>query len=123
VGCDPVSVEAHGLAADTVVATLGYENGSVGSLTYASNGDSSMPKERVEVFGGGRSAILEDWKTLTLYSGGKSKTTKGRQEKGFREELTAFVTAVEEGGASPIPLAESVATTRATFAIMHALRE
>ncbi len=123
VGGDPVSVEAHALAADTVVATLGYENGSVGSLMYASNGDASMPKERIEVFGGGRSAVLEDWRVLTLYAGGKAKVTKGRQEKGFREELTAFVTAVEEGGSSPIPLVESVATTRATFAIMRALRE
>ena len=45
-----------------------------------------------------------------------------KQAKGFREELTAFVTAVAEGAPSPIPLAESVATTRATFAIMDALR-
>jgi predicted dehydrogenase len=121
VGEDPVRVDAQAVAADTVVATLGYPGGSIGNLIYASTGDPAMPKERVEVFGGGRSAVLDDWRVLTLYAGGRSRVTKGSQAKGFREELTAFVTAVRDGTPSPIPLAESVATTRATFTILDAL--
>jgi predicted dehydrogenase/threonine dehydrogenase-like Zn-dependent dehydrogenase len=122
IGEDPVRVHAEATAPDTVVATLRYPGGSVGSLVYAATGDGSLSKERVEVFGGGRAAVLEDWRVLFLHGGGRAKKLGGRQQKGFREELEAFVRAVKRGEASPIPFAESVRTTEATFAILESLR-
>jgi predicted dehydrogenase/threonine dehydrogenase-like Zn-dependent dehydrogenase len=122
VGEDPVRVYAEAVAADTVVATLIHPGGSVGSLIYAASGDPSLPKERVEVFGGGKAAVLDDWKTLTVYAAGSAKATKGTQKKGFPEELTAFVGAVRKGESSPIPFGELRSTTAVTYAILEALR-
>ena len=46
-------------ARDNVAVTLGFANGSVGSILYVADGSGRVSKERLEAFSGGRSAILE----------------------------------------------------------------
>lgn len=123
-----VEVFAHSLGGstaelrDTVTVTLRYRNGSIASINYFSTGDKSFPKEMVEVFGSGGIAVLDDFRRLTLTRNGSKKNIKRvSQEKGFDQEVAAFLTAVK-GGAAPIPLESLVSTTRATFAIEESLR-
>ena len=52
---------------------------------------------------------------------GKRKL-KGRQAKGFAEELRAMADAVKAGAPAPIPFAEIENVTRATFAVLKALK-
>ena len=129
-GSLPVRVRATGLPdggryrEDNVVIALDFENGSVGSITYAAAGDSGMGKERVEVFGGGASAALDDYRTLALHRGGKSKREKSRlrQDKGHLAEWQTIGRALREGGGLPISLESLVATSLATFAAVRSLR-
>jgi len=39
-----------------VILTLKYADGSIGTIAYLANGDKAYPKERMEVFSGGRCA-------------------------------------------------------------------
>lgn len=128
-GDDPVEVFAHSLGGptaelhDTVTITLRYRGGSIASINYFSTGDKSYPKEHVEVYGGGRIAVLDDFRRLLLTHGGKRRVVKRHaQAKGFDEEVAAFLTAVKEGGQLPIPLRSLSSTTRATFAVEESLR-
>jgi polar amino acid transport system substrate-binding protein len=128
-GDEPVEAFAHsvggaeGALHDTVAITLRFRGGSVAGIQYYSTGDKSYAKERVEVFGGGRIAVLDDFRQLTLSQGGRRRTAKRlSQDKGFDQEVAAFLTAVRGGGEPPIPLRSLVATTRATFAIEESLR-
>jgi hypothetical protein len=76
----------------------------VGSLQYLANGDAALPKERVEVFAGGVAAVIDDFRSLELASGGKRRVRKSRrQEKGHAQELRAFVDAVAGSSAAPQP--------------------
>ena len=88
-------------------------------MKYLANGDKSYSKERVEVFGGGAVAALEDFRRLETVRGGKKKVSRSilRQDKGHRGEWEAFVTSLRFGGESPIPLAQIVNTMMATFAL------
>ena len=81
---------------DNVILMLKYQNGSVGTITYVANGDRSLPKERLEVFGGGSVAILDDFRRLELISDGRKNVRKNRwrQDKGHRPEWEAFMRAV-----------------------------
>ena len=107
---------------DVVTITLRLRGGSVASINYFSNGDKSYPKERLEVFGGGAIAVLDDFRELTISRGGKRKTVrKLSQDKGFDEEIAAFLKAAKDG-TLPISLASLAATTRATFAMEESLR-
>lgn len=112
---------SEGLAQDVAVL-LKLANGSVAQLVYTSQGDSSLGKERVEVFGGGLSAWIDDYASGAIHVGNKAQKLKGKG-KGHAEEVQGFVEAVRSGGASPTPLAVLDDVTRATFRIHQLLSE
>lgn len=108
---------------DTITASLKFSDGSIASINYFATGDKRLPKERVEVFGGGRAAVLEDYRELTVWSGERASRTRSMaQKKGFDEEIALFLQACRDGGPAPVPIDSLVATTRATFALEQSLR-
>jgi predicted dehydrogenase len=130
VGQPPVSVISRGLPdmgryqEDNVVMTFAFPDGSLGTLTYLANGDKAFPKERVEVFCSGQVAVLDDFRSLELVTGGSRKTIRSRlrQEKGHQHEWLAFTRALLAGGPAPIPYEQLFGVTRASFAAVESLR-
>jgi predicted dehydrogenase/threonine dehydrogenase-like Zn-dependent dehydrogenase len=129
-GALPKRVDARSLPSDgryhddNVVITLEFANGSLGTITYVTNGDAAFPKERLEIFGGGTTAVLDDFRRLELVHRGRKKVHKSRlhQNKGHQGECNAFIAAVRKGSPLPIPFEELVTTTLTTFAIERSLR-
>jgi len=129
-GAPPVRVFAECIAGgarfrgdDNVVATLRFADGSVGTVTYTAAGDDRVAKERLEVFGEGGVAILDDFRSLELARGGRTRSERAaNQDKGFTEEMRRFLAAVRAGGPMPIRFEESLASSRATLAIVESLR-
>jgi predicted dehydrogenase len=109
---------------DQCFITLRHANGSVSSVAYLAGGDRLCPKERVEVFGGGRVAVIDDFRTVHTWQGGKARRLHGwRQEKGHSEELQAFANALTSGGPAPIPWDELRAVALASILAVQSLRE
>jgi predicted dehydrogenase len=106
------------------VMTFSYPDGSVGTVTYLANGDKAFPKERVEVFTGGRVAVLDDFRSLEMVHNGKRQVIRSRlrQDKGHQAAWEVFVKAIAQGGEPPIPYDQLFGVTRATFAAVEALR-
>jgi predicted dehydrogenase/threonine dehydrogenase-like Zn-dependent dehydrogenase len=128
-GSVPVRVFAESLDArgdresDNLTITIRFADSSVGTIHYLANGDPSMPKEYVEVFGGERSAVLDNYKTLTLHGRNRAKRRRlFNQAKGHTDEVAAFVKALTSGGPWPMDWKTVVAVTKATFAIRRSLR-
>ncbi|TML53395.1 MAG: zinc-binding dehydrogenase, partial [Actinobacteria bacterium] len=48
-------------ARDNVVINVSLDDGSAGTVSYVAAGSAAVPKERLEVFSGGRTAILDDF--------------------------------------------------------------
>jgi predicted dehydrogenase len=101
---------------DNLAITLEFQNGSQGVITYIANGDKSFSKERLEIFGGGAAAVLEDFRRLELRSRGRSKvlTSRWTRDKGHVPEWKAFAASILDTGPPPIPFTEIVASTLAT---------
>ncbi len=124
----PVSVSAVALPdggkyrEDVVSMTFTFPDGSVGVVDYLANGDRSFPKERLEVFCGGRIAVLDDFRRLDLVHDGRRRTLKASQDKGWKDEWVTFSKAIREGGAPPIPYEHLLGVTAATFAAVESLR-
>lgn len=111
------------LDADSIFVTLRLADGSNAGIAYLAEGDKALPKERIEIFGAGKSFVIEDFRSATAYQNGKAKTTKLRdQDKGQRDEIKTVCAMVLEGKPAPISLETLVATTRATFRINESLR-
>jgi polar amino acid transport system substrate-binding protein len=108
---------------DSVTITLKFSDGSVGTITYVANGDPALPKEYIEFFSTGRTAIIDNFQRLRKYEqGAMTETTTRTVQKGHREEVEAFLTAVKEKKESPIPFQSLVTTTHITFKILESLR-
>lgn len=126
----PLAVDGRALANgeryrdDNLVATLSLEDGSLGTVTYVANGAKGLAKERIEVSGGGRSAVLDNFRRLELHDGSRREVIKSRwrQDKGHGQQLTAFVEAVRNGGPSPIPWHQIQRVTETTFDLVEAVR-
>jgi polar amino acid transport system substrate-binding protein len=128
VGAPIVSVTAGAMdnagvyANDNVVAQLRFGDGSLGNLIYVANGDSRLPKERVEVFGNRSAAVIDDYRTVELFEKGRERTERlGSQDKGHRREMAAVAEAVRTGGPMPIPATELIEVTEASFAVLESI--
>ena len=127
-GAAPASVSAIALPdngkyfLDNVSMTFNFPDGSVGVVDYLANGDKSFPKERLEVFCGGRIAVLDDFRTLETVRDGHKSIVKKAQDKGWKDEWLAFANSIRTGGQPPIPYEQLVGVTNATFAVMESLR-
>jgi predicted dehydrogenase len=109
---------------DNVVISLSLEDGSVGTICYVANGDKALPKERFEIYTGGKVAILDDYRSLTLINNGKMRTSRqGARDKGHKAEMEAWVDAIRHGHAEPVPFEDAVCATKATFAALRSLAE
>jgi predicted dehydrogenase len=108
---------------DDVHATIRFQNGSSGVISYLTAGSTRFPKETFDAAGGGRSARLDNFRKATIWTGRRPATTRARggQDKGQREELAQFVQATLSGAAMPISLESLVAVTRATIAVRESL--
>lgn len=108
---------------DTVTITLDFENGSIANISYFSNGSKSMSKEYLEVFCGGHSAIIDDFKTMKVFSKKETKYKLKSQDKGHTAELIAFISAIKNGHPSPIPFDEIYISSLATFKVLESIKE
>nr|WP_207148824.1 bi-domain-containing oxidoreductase [Lamprobacter modestohalophilus] len=103
---------------DTLSLQLGFADGSIGTVHYFANGSKAFPKERLEVFAGGRVLQLDNFLRLNAYGWPKFKPLKlWRQDKGQKACAAAFVQALRAGGPAPIPLAEILEVSRVTIAV------
>lgn len=107
-------------ADDNISIIVKFKNGSVGNLNYLANGDKSLPKEMIEVFGGGKTGRIHDFRSGELHE--RNQTTKLKSSsKGHKQEVDAFLSALNEGKESPISFESLSLTTKTTFKIIDSL--
>ncbi len=114
---------APGPEHDDLQATVRFENGCTGTITYITVGNGRYPKETLDAAAGGRSARLDNFRQAAVWSGRRRSRVRslGGQDKGQQQQITRFADAVRTGAPMPISLDSLVATTRATLAIGESL--
>ncbi|WP_406832181.1 bi-domain-containing oxidoreductase [Pedococcus sp. KACC 23699] len=124
IGHAPVEVSAFQTSNGADLhAVLRHADGSLATITYATDGDNRFPKETLDVSGGGGNARLDNFTRGTVWSrsGKDVKRSYAGQDKGQRAEVAAFVEAVRRSAPMPISLASLTSTTRATIAVGESL--
>ena len=127
-GACPVEVLAQSVgnagqySMDNIVAQFRFPNGTLGTITYMANGDKSVSKERLEIFGGASVAILEDFRRLEFVRDGRKQISRARleQDKGHKAEMRAFADAVQGKIRPPVSFEQIVASTLATLRLQNA---
>jgi predicted dehydrogenase len=130
-GSPPVRVFAESIGGsrapavteDQCFITLRHANGSVSTVAYLAGGDASMPKERVEVLGGGRMAVIDDFRERVLSFRGKQKRRRHSQDKGHLAEIRTLADALLSVGEAPIAWPELKAVSLFSILAVQSLRE
>ncbi len=103
---------------DNVAITLKFGDSSFGTVHYFANGHKALPKERFEIYCGGRVLLLDNYRKLTGYGWRDFAAERSwKQDKGQTACIAAFVHAVKTGGPAPIPLAEIMEVSRVSIEI------
>jgi predicted dehydrogenase len=129
-GSRPVSVFAQSLRPEkmtvddleNIAIVMQFENGSVGNILYLTQGGPKSPKEFLEVFGGGVTAQMHNFESVTYYEGDRSSKNRWRVNKGQKEEMDAYIECVKSAKLMPISLTELIDTTLATLAVVESLK-
>lgn len=103
------SSDTEALLATELVVVLEYDDGSLCTITVGSGGPPSTAKERIEVIGRGRSAVIEDFGAVVL-DGRRHRLGKA-DRKGHAAQLSAFRASLAAG--TPWPEQESALVTSA----------
>jgi predicted dehydrogenase/threonine dehydrogenase-like Zn-dependent dehydrogenase len=113
---------APGVEPDDVQATVRFENGSTGLISYLTTGNARYPKETMDAVAGGRNGRLDNFRGAAVWAGRSTSTMRSRgQDKGQRNQIMHFVEACRSGSPMPISIESLVATTAATLAVKDSL--
>ncbi len=112
------------LTEDKASISLTFEDGSMGSIHYFSNGGKSFPKERIEVFCDNAVLQLDNFRKLRGFGWkGFNKMNLWSQDKGQKNCVDAFMESVREGRKNPIPHNEIFEVARVSVDIAEMLRK
>ena len=108
---------------DKASITLSFEDGSMGTIHYFSNGGKAFPKERIEAFGADGVLQLDNFKRLKGYGwkGFKSQRLLS-QDKGQKACAAAFVECIRAGQPVPIAYSEIMEVARVCIEVAEQLR-
>jgi predicted dehydrogenase/threonine dehydrogenase-like Zn-dependent dehydrogenase len=125
-GSKPVSLSAVAMndalsLNDTLCVSVKYANGSIANISYFANGSKELSKEHLEIFSNGVTAVIEDFKQLSIY-GKKKKKSNLIQNKGHAEEIKQFLEAVKNGTPTPIPFGEIYLSSKMSFDIIKSIK-
>jgi len=105
---------------DNVSAIINFKNGSIGNLVYCSTGDKSLPKERIEIHGGQKAVVVDNFNSITVYK--KNRSLKHKNvDKGHKKEIFAFLDLINNGGPMPQDIKSLIQTSKTTFRILDSL--
>lgn len=105
---------------DTICVVVKFKNGSVGNLNYLANGNKSLSKELIEVFGGGKTGRILDFRSGELFENNKTIKLKSTS-KGHQQEVNHYLQSISDGLDSPISFQSIKLTTLTTFKIIDSL--
>lgn len=84
--------------ADTLSVQLSFADGSVANIVYASNGNTTLEKERMEIFWDGKAITLEDYRVLQGFGLGATFNRMMRTpDKGYTDSINYFVDGLING--------------------------
>jgi predicted dehydrogenase len=131
IGQEPVRVYAEGGnlvgqgspdVPDSAMITLGFPNGSTGSLFLSSIANNGYPKEEVLITCLNHTILIKNFESMVIYSvQGRQEITLPKMNKGQPELVGLFAQAIIDNTPAPNGLDTTLRTSRCTFAAVKSI--
>lgn len=82
--------------ANNVSVQLKYQNGSIASIQYFSNGSKKLPKENIKLFFGGNCIELNNFKSIKSYGLNVSTGIFSKQDKGYEQQFKEVLNPISD---------------------------
>jgi predicted dehydrogenase/threonine dehydrogenase-like Zn-dependent dehydrogenase len=119
---DPVSItaQAAGNAPDwnDLTTLMRFPDGSLATVLYCTSGSPNSGKERIEVYGGGGSICIDDFRGVRFDGLSGKSVRPGREDKGAFGLLQNFVRAVRGEAPLEVTAAQGLRATRIALEAM-----
>ena len=100
--------------------SLGFDDGSLATILYGSQGASRAGKERIEAHAGGVSITLDDFRRLVIVGRRRTRTERRRSaDKGHERQLVALREQLTSGDATAPAGPDPLDTMRVTLAALE----
>jgi predicted dehydrogenase/threonine dehydrogenase-like Zn-dependent dehydrogenase len=127
---EPVGVSAYSLPVgkkepigeNNLAASFRFADGSIGNLTYCTVGSKTSGGERVEIFAQGVGASTENFKQLTILGGTRGNRSRWFADKGYAQQLTAFLTGIREGKPPDVTVQDGARATIGCLLMLESAR-
>ncbi len=128
-GSDPLTATARGFpssdqlpveSTDNFSIQIAFGDGSVGSVHYAADAPTSAGKERFETSSPGAHAVIDDFRTSTVWRSARRRRRGGRQDKGFDAQFK-LIAQILRGEAEAPDVESFYLATLATLAAARSL--
>ena len=85
----------HSDIGDTFSINLKFQDGSISSINYFSNGNKSYPKEKIEIFANGNILLIDNFKNIKIFDS-KINLPKifYKQDKGQENMISFFLDSI-----------------------------
>lgn len=107
---------------DILNISISFANGSIGTISYYSNGSKALSKELLEIYQLGNTYIIKDFKELEIFEKKQTKKRLLNQDKGQKNMVNQFLNSIKNNTAC-IPVTELFSVTETTFNIIESLEK
>ena len=109
---------------DTVSVHIEYENGSIATVSYYSNGNKNVAKERIEVFTNGVVFLIDDFMKMEISSeAGIKKEKLKAQDKGHSKQFKVMADILSAESAFPISFDDIYHSSLLTLEAIRSIKE
>ena len=130
IGCEPCRVTAAALGEcpasnrlDNVTATIEFEDRSLATLIYTSQGSPELGKERLEAFCDGTAVTMDDFRRLTIGGAQRIDQRQRRADKGHNDEMEHFADVISGKAVPLITVEDGLRATAVCLAIIESARQ
>ncbi len=107
---------------DSCVAMIEFKNGSIANLIYTDLNGTNMPKERIEIYSGESSIIIEDFLNMKVSGFDYGNLLLSSQDKGHKNEISEIIN-VLTGKQEPIVNSnDAIKAMKLCFAIIESIK-
>lgn len=119
-----LSLDSNPSLNDTVTINIQFVNGSHANISYYSNGNKNVPKERIEVFSDGVTYLIDDFLKMETFSEkGVKKNKLKAQDKGHSKSFEKSIESLKNGNEFPISFDEIYHSSLLTIESIRSIKE